>query len=283
MGLVINTNTAALNTARHLDRSHQALSSSMARLSSGLRVNSAADDAAGLGISETIRAQWRGFAQARLNAANGTSVLQTADGALSELNAMLGRMKELAVQASDGALTATDRTKINNEFKALRTELDRIVDSVEFNGYKLLNGGLASGMTFQVGGENTANDRITVSVADTGSDIIGSASTTARLDDAILTTAALAQKALGIVKDAIDDVSDRRATVGTAQNRLQVTMNNLASVIESLKAADSRIRDADIAAETAAFTRNQILMQAGVSVLSQANQLPALALSLLGG
>ena len=282
MGLVFNTNVSALNTARHLDRSHSALSASMARLSSGLRVNSAADDAAGLAISETIRAQARGFAQARLNAANGTSVLQTADGALSELNGMLARMKELSVQAADGALTTSDRSKLNSEFSQLRTELDRIVDSVEFNGFQLLNGGLASGMTFQVGNNNTANDRIAVSIADTGSDQLGSAATTARLDDASLSTQALAQSALDIVEDAIDDVSDRRAKVGTAQNRLGVTMNNLATMVENLKAADSRIRDADIAAETASYTRNQILVQAGVSVLSQANQMPGLALSLLG-
>jgi flagellin len=282
MGLVFNTNVSAVNTARHLDRSHSALSSSMARLSSGLRVNSAADDAAGLGISETIRAQVRGFSQARLNAANGTSVLQTADGALSELNAILGRMKELSVQAADGALSTGDRSKLNNEFGQLRTELDRIVDSTEFNGTALLNGGMATGMTFQVGNNNTANDRIAVSIADTGSDQIGSSASTARLNDATLSTVTGARNALDIVEDAIDDVSDRRATIGASQNRLSVTMNNLATMIESLKAADSRIRDADIASETAAYTKNQILVQAGVSVLSQANQLPSLALSLLG-
>jgi flagellin len=186
------------------------------------------------------------------------------------------------VQAADGALTASDRSKLNSEFSQLRTELDRIVDSVEFNSYKLLNGGIASGMTFQVGNNNTADDRITVSLADTGSDQIGSASTTARLDDAILTTQAAAQEALDIVEDAIDDISSRRATVGTAMNRLAITMNNLATVVENLRAADSRIRDADIAAETASYTRNQILVQAGVSVLAQANQMPAIALSLLG-
>lgn len=282
MGLVFNSNVAALNTAKHLDRSHSALSASMARLSSGLRVNSAADDAAGLAISETIRAQSRGFAQARLNAANGTSVLQTADGALSELNGILARMKELSVQAADGALSTGDRSKLNNEFGQLRTELDRIVDVTEFNGTSLLNGGMATGMAFQVGINNTANDRISVSIADTGSDVIGSSASTARLNDASLSTVTTARSALDIVEDAIDDVSDRRATIGTAQNRLGVTMNNLATMVESLKAADSRIRDADIAAETASFTRNQILVQAGVSVLSQANQLPGLALSLLG-
>jgi len=280
MSLVINTNTQALNTAKHLDRSHTALSTSMARLSSGLRVNTAADDAAGLGISETIRAQARGFAQARLNASNATSVLQVADGALSELNGILGRMKELSVQAADGALTAADRSKLNSEFTSLRDELDRIVDSVEFNSYTLLDGGIASGMTFQVGNNNTANDRITVSLADTGSDQIGSAS--GKLNTAILTTQTTAQAALDIVEDAIDDISSRRATVGTAMNRLGVTMNNLATIVENLKAADSRIRDADIAAESASYTRSQILVQAGVSVLAQANQMPSLALSLLG-
>jgi flagellin len=280
MSLVFNTNVAAINTARHLDRSHAALSASMARLSSGLRVNSAADDAAGLAISETIRAQSRGFAQARLNAANATSVLQTADGALSELNGMLGRMKELSVQAADGSLTDSDRSKINSEFTQLRTELDRIVNSVEFNGTKLLNGGMAAGMTFQVGNNNTADDRITVSIADTGSDQIGTGAG-AQLSDQTVSTQAGAQTALQVVEDAIQDVSDRRAVIGTAQNRLSVTINNLATMVESLQAADSRIRDADIAAETAAYSKNQILVQAGVSVLAQANQLPGLALKLL--
>lgn len=275
MAIVVSSNISSLNTMRHLERSQVVLERAMARLSSGLRVNSAADDAAGLAISEKLRSQVRGFAQARRNAANAVSVTQTADGALAEINGILARMKELSVQAADGALTTSDRLAIHTEFTQIKTELDRIAASVEFNDAKLLDGTQAAGMTFQVGNDNSANDKITVSIADSRSAALG-------LSGATLSTVGGAQTALGTIDTAISRVTDRRAKLGAAENRLSVTMNTLATVVENLSAADSRIRDADVAAEAATFARSQILVQAGVSVLAQANQLPALALSLLG-
>jgi len=256
--MTLQTNVASLTAQRNLARSEKGLNTSMGRLSSGLRINQASDDAAGLAISEKLRAHVRGLAQAQRNANDGISMLQTAEGALNEVSDMLVRMRELAVQAANGTLGNSERISLYGECDQLRQEINRIADVTEFAGTKLLDGSQSTGVTFQVGAGNTANDRITIS------------------------TVAGARAAMSHIDTAINTVSRRRGTIGAKQNRLYTTINNLSSSYENLSAANSRIRDADVAQESANFARSQILMQAGVSVLSQANQLPSVALALIG-
>ena len=277
MGFTIRSNVASLNAQRNLMRTDRGLGSSMQKLSSGLRINQASDDAAGLAISEKLRSQVRSLAQAQRNANDGISLLQTAEGALNETNDMLIRMRELAMQSSNGTLGSSERTALNNEFTALRNEMNRIAQVTEFNGTKLLQGDLSTGVNFQVGtGNNATNDRISVSLSDSQATALGlSAAMT-------LANATGAQNALGAIDTAISRVTSRRGGIGAAQNRLITTINNLATSHENLSAANSRIRDADIASESANFASTQIRMQAGVSILAQANQLPSLALSLIG-
>lgn len=282
MAIVVNTNVASLNAQRNLEHTQAMLGVSMQRLSSGLRINTAADDAAGLAISESLRAQIRSLQQASRNASDGVSLLQTAEGALNEVSAILTRMRELATQSANGTLTAEQRSSLHSEFSQLRSEIDRIADSTKFNGTTLLDGSLAStGVKFQVGLDNTAASQLTVTIASAKASAIGSAATTARLDDQSVSTVSGAQAALQVIDDAIADVSNIRAGIGAAMNRLQSTVSNLATAVENLSAANSRIRDVDVAEETAKLTRSQILTQAGVSVLAQANQAPSVALSLL--
>lgn len=276
MSLVITTNVAALNAQRQLDGTQLMLNQSLERLASGLRVNTAKDDAAGLAISEKMRSQIRGFSQARRNAADGISLAQTADGAFGELTSIMIRMRELSVQSANGVLGTGDRQNLQREFAALRAEIDRIVNVVEFNGRKLLDGSLSTGLVFQVGIKNTSNDRITISLATTSAAVLNLTSQT-------ISTVAGAQGTLSIIESAISTVVDRRSRLGAAMNRLQVTMNTLSTMVENLSAANSRIRDADVAAETSELTKSQILLNAGVSVLAQANQVPSFALQLLGG
>jgi flagellin len=275
MSISVQTNVQSFNAQRALTRTERDLSTSMARLSSGLRINIAADDAAGLAISEKLRSQVRGLNQAQRNANDGISMLQTAEGALNEVNDMLIRMRELAVQAANGSLGSAERAALNNEFTAMRSEINRLAAVTEFNGAALVNGSLSTGVTFQVGIDNTTSDRITVSLADADASALG-------VGTATVSTVTAARSALSTVDTAISRVTTRRGNIGAAQNRLLTTINNLASSQENLAAANSRIRDADIASESASLARNQILLQAGTAVLAQANQLPALALSLLG-
>ncbi|MCU0662761.1 MAG: flagellin FliC [Myxococcota bacterium] len=288
MALVINTNIASINAQRNLARTEGAMQTSMARLSSGMRITSAKDDAAGLSISENLRAQIRGFAQAERNANDGMSLIQTAEGALNEVSGALIRMRELAVQSATGTLGNDERKYVNAEFQDLLSEINRIASVTEFNGTKLLNGSQSTGITFQVGINNVADDRITASIGATiGStyasklgDNLGGG--TSALQNQSLSAVSKAQKSLGFIDQAIKDISGVRGDLGAIQNRLAITVNNLATQRENLSAANSRIRDVDVAHESVEMTRNQILMQAGVSVLAQANQLPGLALSLLG-
>ena len=275
MPLTVNSNLASLNAQRNLRRTEHTLSTAMTRLSSGLRINSAADDAAGLAISEKLRAQVRGLAQAQRNANDGISLIQTAEGALNESSDMLIRIRELAVQASNGTLGTSERNAINDEFTALKAEIDRIASVTEFNGQKLIDGSLSTGLTFQVGLNDNSNDQITISVTSSVATALG---LTAGMT---LSTSTGAQNALAVVDTAISRVSTRRGDLGAIQNRLYSTINNLAATHENLSAANSRIRDTDVAAESAALMRGQILMQSGIAVLAQANQLPSLALSLL--
>lgn len=284
MAITVNTNVTSLNAQRNLGRTQKSLQGNLGRLSTGLRINTASDDAAGLAISEKLQSQIRSMGQAERNANDGVSLLQTAEGAMNEVSGVLTRMRELAVQSANGTLGATERGFINDEASALSSELDRIAEVTEFNGAKLLTGGTTgTSFSFQVGTGATTNDRISSTIkgtkaADLGIVTGGAVSSLAGID---LSTATGAQNALSVIDQAITDVSSRRADIGSVQNRLNVTVANLGSARENLSAANSRIRDVDVASESAAMTRNNILMQAGVSVLAQANQAPQVALALL--
>lgn len=279
MALVINTNVTAINAQRNLAKTEGALGTSLSRLSSGLRITSAKDDAAGLAISEKLRAQIRGLAQAERNANDGISLVQTAEGALNEVSGALIRMRELAVQAATGTVGDEERDYLDSEFASLINEIDRIAARTEFNGTALLDGSASGGISLQVGLENNASDRISASIGSTYASKLGDGTF---ISTQHVSTVALAQSALAVIDSAIADVSAVRGDLGATQNRLSITVNNLATQRENLSAANSRIRDVDVASETVDMTRNQILMQAGVAVLAQANQLPAMALSLIG-
>jgi len=281
MSLTVNTNLAGLNAMRNVSKVQTGLAQSVERLSSGLRVNSAKDDAAGLAISMKLTAQVRSLNQAIRNAQDGISVVQTAEGGMNEIHNILTRMRELAQQASTGTLASGDRTALNNEFSDLKSEITRISDTTEFNGLSLLNGALSgSGVSLQVGINNTANDRISVS-GTTFYDIDASSIGLTTTNVSSIDSAANAQSMLTIVDSAISLVSTRRGNLGGVQNRLGSTIANLGTAAENLAAANARIIDADFAVETANLTKSQIILQAGIAVLSQANTLPQYALQLL--
>ncbi len=275
-GMTLRTNVAALGARRNMSSTEVDVAKAMARLSSGLRINTAADDAAGLAISEKLRAQVRSLQQAQRNANDGISLLQVAEGALNEVSDMLIRMRELAMQSANGSLGTGERVSVNDEFQALRDEIDRIAAVTQFNSQTLLDGSLSGGVAFQVGAQNLASDRITVSIA------AADASTLGLVSSMSLSTVTGAQTALGLIDTAVTNVTSLRGDMGAAQNRLYTSIESIATTHENISAANSRIRDADIAEESTRFSRAQILMQAGASVLAQANQLPQLALSLIG-
>lgn len=277
--LSVLTNVASLNAQKNLAATQSALSTSIGRLSSGMRINTASDDAAGLGISENLKANIRSIAQAERNTNDGVSMSQVAEGAMDDMQGIVSRMRELSVQASNSTLGATERGYIHTEFKQLSSEINRISSVTNFNGQKLLDGSASTGLTFQVGINNTSNDRIAMSVTKLDATTLGS--TSLHVGSASLSTAANAQTAIGVFDKAIQQLSQARAKVGATQNRLAVTVSNLATSKQNLSAANSRIRDVDVAEETASLTRSQILSQAGLAVLAQANQIPQSALSLL--
>lgn len=281
MGLVVNTNLLSLNAQRSLNRTQGKLGTSVARLSSGLRINSAKDDAAGMAISMKLAAHVRGLNQAVRNAQDGISVVQTAEGGMNEIHNILTRMRELSMQSATGTLSTADRTALQTEFADLKSEIDRISDTVDFNGFKLMDGSLsATGVSLQVGINNTANDRITISAATFGNiDASALGLTTAALSS--IDSVGASQSMLTVIDAAIGTVSTRRGNLGAVQNRLGSTIANLEIASENLSAANSRIADADFAIETANLTKNQIILQAGVAVLSQANTIPQYALQLL--
>jgi len=256
------------------------MADNIGRLSSGLRINKASDDAAGLGISENLKADIRSLAQAGRNANDAVSLGQVAEGAMNEQQGIVTRMRELAVQASNGTLGSTERSYVDTEFDQLTAELNRITNTTEFNGTKLLDGSASAGLTMQVGMQNTANDRISMSVTKITTSTLGS--TSLHVASVSLSTATNAQAALGAFDKAIEQLSTARAKVGAFQNRANITISNLSVAHENLSAANSRIRDVDVASEAASLTKNQILSQAGISVLSQANSLPSSALALIG-
>lgn len=275
----INTNVASINAQRNLSKSQMHLQSNYGRLSTGLRINQAADDAAGLAISERLKSQIRSMSQAERNGNDGISLLQTAEGAMNEISGVLTRIRELSVQSANGTLGTTERQYIDNEKTALLAEIDRIAAATDFNGTNLLNGGGAGvTFTFQIGTHGTAADTISATIDDMTTGMLAGGA----LGSVDLTTQAGAQSALATLDTAIDGVSTARAALGTAQNRLQVTIANLGNARENLSAANSRIADVDVASETADMTRNNILQQSGVAVLAQANQMPQVALKLLG-
>jgi len=277
MAQVINTNVMSLNSQRTLGKSQMSMQSSLQRLSSGLRINSAKDDAAGLAISERFTSQIRGLEQATRNASDGISLLQTAEGALSEVESSLQRMRELAVQAKNGTVSKADRASLNNEVKELKAEIGRIFKTTEFNGTSLLQSQQTVNM--QVGFKAGANDAIKVSIISMAGTANGIGSALAAT--ALISTATKAGSMIGILDNAINKVSEVRANFGAKQNRLEATVRNNANIIENQSAARSRIQDTDFAKETANLTRTQILQQAGTAMLAQANAMPQNVLSLL--
>jgi flagellin len=272
MALYINTNMASIVAQKNLANTTMKLQASYAHLSSGLRITSAADDAAGLGISERLRGKISAWAVAGRNTQDGISLAQTGEGALNTVNSLLGRMRELATQAANGTLSPTDRTTADNEFQKIIAEVDRIATSTEFNDINLLDGSAATS-TIQVG--INAGDTVDVNLSDTTSATLG-------INALDVTSAANASAAISTIGTAIDTVNTARGVFGADMNRLQSAYANTQIQNENLSAAESRIRDVDVAAETANLTRNTILQQAAVSVLSQANVQPQLALKLLG-
>jgi len=273
MGLRINTNTASLNAQRNLSQTTTNLQRSMERLSSGLRITRASDDAAGLAISERLRAEVRSLQQAQRNAMDGISMLQVAEGAMNETSSTLIRLRELAIQSANGTLGAGERTVLNTEFQDLLAEIDRVAAVTEFNGTPLLDGSAAT-VNFQVGVNATVNDVISVTGVDATTTGLG-------LVALAVDTDINASAALATLDTAIDSVSTLRAGFGTAQNRLESTIRSIAVSVENTAAAESRIRDVDVAAETAILTRNQVMQQAGIAVLAQANVSSQSALALL--
>ncbi len=282
MAVYVNTNVQSLVAQRTLNKAQQAGQKSLTRLSTGLRINSASDDAAGLAISEKFKSQTRSLEQARRNGNDGVSLIQTAESSVEQMQGILSRMRELSVQSSNGTLSTSDRDFLQSEFSSLRTELDRIADTTEFNGKSLLQGSASAGIDFQVGINDTSDDRITVKITSSRSDDLGGTAASLKLDQQSVSQASKAQDSLASIDKAINQLSSVRSGLGSIQNRLTVAVDNLGSQIENMSAANQRIRDVDVAKESAALTRSQILTQAGVSVLSQANQAPQVALSLIG-
>ena len=272
MGLRINQNIDAFNSYRNLSTTQGQMSKSLEKLSSGFRINRAADDAAGLAISEGLRTQIGGLKVAARNAQDGISVAQTAEGALTEVHAMLQRMRDLAVQSANGSNNQDSRDALDAEAQQLKEELERIATSTNFNGVPLLDGSFVA--AFQIGSES--GDAITVTIADVDNAALGIAGVA-------LDTAAGADAALDILKDAITDVSTVRANLGAIQNRFEHTIANVNVAVENLSASESRIRDTDMALEMTQFTRSSILSQAGTAMLAQANQAVQGVLRLLQG
>lgn len=277
MGMRIGTNISALNAQRTLYGNRITADRSMARLASGNRINQAADDAAGLAISERLKGQIRGLRQANRNANDGISLVQVAEGGLNEVSNMLIRLRELGVQSSSDTIGDTERKFLDVEYQQLKSEVDRITSSTNFNGFNLLNG-VGGTIEIQVGVQNDAlNDRISfnTTAANATLDALGLASETVSSKNS-------AQLSLNTIDSALTSVNAIRANLGALQNRLQSTSANLLVADENLSAANSRIRDTDVATETSEMTRSNILLQAGVSVLGQANQSQQLAMKLLG-
>jgi flagellin len=275
MPLVINTNVASLEAQKSLNKSQATLQKSFQRLSSGYRINTASDDAAGMGVSENLRARIASFAVAERNTANALNMAKTAEGGLGEVSGIVVRMRELAVQSANGDLTSTDRGYLDTEFQLLSSEIDRLASATQFNGTNLL-GGTAVSIAFQVGINTTTNDSISVGFGGVSVSSLGLCNINVGGS-----TAQSAQSAINAIDSALTSVSTQRARFGAAANRLNIAIANSQTIRTNLEAANSSIRDVDVAEETSILARAQVLLQAGTSVLAQANQSPNLALSLL--
>jgi flagellin len=290
MALRVYNNLYSATAQRNLGTNSESLKGSLEKLSSGLRINRGADDAAGLAISEGLRSDIRSLQQASRNANDGVSLINTAEGALSEQSSILVRMRELASQSATGTVGSTERQTINREFAALRDEIDRISNVTEFNGQKLLNGAMSSdaatlarsgssSVAIHIGMQATANDRISLNQA---VDLTAIDSTGLNITNISVTHAQSALDSMGRLDSALSKVTEARGKLGAVQNRLTHTINNLAVSGENLQAAESQIRDADYSLEISKFTRNQILVQASTAILAQANLVPQSVLQLLG-
>ena len=278
MSLVIQTNASSINAQRNMMSTGRNLNTSIQRLSSGLKVNSASDDAAGMAVTINLRAQIRGFEQAMENANDGIAILQTAEGSYNSISDIMIRMRELAVQASNDSLTNKERAYLDTEFEDLTAELTRISDVAEYNGQLLLDGTAGDGsgnMVFQVGTRNTTNDQITIQLGNQDATTLG-------IETLDLTDLTNSQTAISTLDTALDTLATDRAILGSKINEMTAAVDNLATTVENLSTANSQIRDADISRESAAFTKNNVLMQSGVAMLSQANTIPQMALKLIG-
>lgn len=277
MPLLINTNSAALSGQKNLAKTNTAMGSAIGKLSSGSRINFASDDAAGLAVSEGLRAQTRGFKQAMSNASQGVAMLQTADSAMQTISDTLVRMRELAVQSASDGLTDTERAHVNEEFTKLASEIDRTSNVTEYNGQKLLDGtaGTSGTLTFQVGTRNTTDDRITIAMSDLDATALG-------VNASAVDTLTNSQNAIDDIDAALGTLNTRRAGLGAVVNQLGKAIDHLGATVENLSIADGNIRDVDVAAESANLSKSNVLQQAGVAMLAQANAAPQLALRLLG-
>nr|WP_297426523.1 flagellin [uncultured Actinotalea sp.] len=288
MGLSINQNIAAINSYRNLSNTQNDLSKSLEKLSSGFRINRAADDAAGLAISEGLRSQVGGLKVAARNAQDGISVVQTAEGALTEVHSILQRLRDLGVQAANDSNNTEARANIKTEADSLVSELDRISESTNFNGTSLLKGdvdsvtaGAQTSLTFQVGADGNTNSAIVVDLSDADIKTLAGALASGGASALSFASHASAQASIETLDAAIGEVSTARAELGAYQNRFEHTIKNINVAVENLSASESRIRDTDMAQEMVSFTRAQILSQAGTAMLAQANQIPQGVLSLL--
>ena len=275
MALIVNNNPASIAAQRNLSINTLGLNRSVERLSSGLRITRAADDAAGLGLSESLRAQIRSINQATRNASDGISLTQIADGAAATIGSLLTRLRELSSQSASGTVGNTERSYIDQEFVALRSEIDRIAQTTEFNGQALTSGSSIS-FSVAIGFRSGTGNTLDLALNDITTSSLG-------LSSVNVSSSANATSALANVDNAISAIASARAEYGSIQNRFEATIANLQVTSENLTAAESRIRDADIALETSIFTKNQILVQAGIATLAQANTLPQQALALLRG
>lgn len=279
--MFVNTNISALFASDQLNNTQNALKTNLERLSSGFRINRAADDAAGLAISQKMQGQINGFTQAERNAQDGISLIQTAEGALSQTDSILQRMRTLAVQASNATNTTADRNKINDELTSLKDEIIRLASQTQFNTKKLLTGGF-SGQKFHIGANE--GQTITLSINGMSASALGVTATAIKVGSLAGSgglQVAAADKLITTINNAIDTVSAERSKLGAIQNRLNYTISNLQSSVENLTEANSRITNVDMASEMVNFTKNQILQQAGTAMLAQANALPQSVLSLL--
>jgi flagellin len=278
MSQVINTNLMSINARRNLSASQSAMASAVQRLSSGLRVNSAKDDAAGLAIAERMSAKIRGMNVAIRNANDGISLAQTAEGALGKVTEALQRMRELAVQAANATNGSTDRASLDAEYQQLGAEIQRVLAHTTFNDTNLFTS--TGSLTFQVSPNAASSEQVSI---DLGSTAFNADTSVSSATNGAITTVTGAQTAITDIDSALDAVNSKRAAFGAAQNRFESVIGNLSVAVENMEASRSRIMDADYAAETAALTRAQILQQAGVAMLAQANALPQNVLSLLRG